>query len=53
MPPHRTRQPMARLFWLAGLAVGIAGGALVAITLAGAAAPQAEAQRQPSASAMM
>lgn len=44
---------MARLFWLAGLAVGIAGGALVAITLAGASAAPDSAQRQPSASAMM
>ena len=53
MPPHRTRQPLGRLFWFAGLAVGIAGGALVAISLAGAAPARQEAQRQPNASAMM
>ena len=53
MPSHRKPQSLARLFWLAGLAIGIAGGALVAVTLASAGEPQESVYRQPNASAMM
>ena len=36
-PPERRRPASGRLFWIAGLAVGIAGGAAAAVLLSEAA----------------